>query len=70
MPDGEETDLDLNWTRILQILHEMDEHFRRLGAEKSDNDCRKRLICRLFEKNNDGQNDSQRNLVKLTNELR
>jgi hypothetical protein len=48
----------------------MDEHFRRLGAEKSDNDCRKRLICRLFEKNNDGQNDSQRNLVKLTNELR
>ncbi|XP_046450859.1 uncharacterized protein LOC124198850 isoform X2 [Daphnia pulex] len=68
IPDGE-GDLDFNWTRIVQILHEMDEHFRRLGAEKNDDDCRKRLICRLFEKNYDIKNESQRNLAKLTNEL-
>lgn len=70
LPDGADS-LDFNWTRIIQILHEMDEHFRRLGAQKSEDDCRKILICKLIE-SNDIQylNDNQSKLVKLTNELR
>lgn len=48
----------------------MDENFRRLGAEQNENDCRKRLVCRLNEKNNDSKDVNKNELVKLTLELR
>lgn len=71
LPDGEEDGLDYNWTRIIQILHEMDEHFRRLGAQTNENDCRKRVICKLFEtKNKKTVDKNEQTLKKLTNQLR
>ena len=57
----------------MQILHQMDEHFRRLEAEKTEDDCRKRIICKLFAKPKSSIKDlniNHQKLVKLTNELR
>lgn len=55
LPDDEGNELNFQWARIIQILHEMDEHFHRLGAEQSEDDCRKRLVCKLFEEHNDSK---------------
>lgn len=69
LPDDEGNELNFQWARIIQILHEMDEHFHRLGAEQSEDDCRKRLVCRLFEEHNDSKDANHRQLANLTNEL-
>ncbi|XP_032784120.1 uncharacterized protein LOC116921867 isoform X2 [Daphnia magna] len=69
LPDDEGNELNFQWARIIQILHEMDEHFHRLGAEQSEDDCRKRLVCKLFEEHNDSKDANHRQLANLTNEL-
>ncbi|KAI9562943.1 hypothetical protein GHT06_010399 [Daphnia sinensis] len=69
LPDDEGNELNFQWARIIQILHEMDEHFRRLGAEQSEDDCRKRLVCRLFEEHNGSKDANQKQLANLTSEL-
>lgn len=73
LPDGEEDGLDYNWLRIIEILHEMDEHFRRLGViQTNENDCRKRLICKLFENDNtkNSIDENEQKLKKLASQLR
>lgn len=73
LPDGEEDGLGYNWTRIIQILHEMDEHFRRLGAHQTDeNDCRKSFICKLFQNNNTkiSVDENEQKLKQLVSQLR
>ena len=49
LPDSDDTSLNYNWARIIQILHEMEEHFHSLGViKKHDEDCKKlSLICQI-----------------------
>jgi hypothetical protein len=48
----------------------MEEHFRRLGAQKSDEECRKKLICKLAEKGNKNQDENAKKLLKYASEMR
>ena len=54
----------------MEILDHMEEHFRRLGAQKSDEECRKKLICKLAEKGNKNQDENAKKLLKYASEMR
>jgi len=69
LPDGEDSEIDYKWARILEILDHMEEHFRRLGAQKSDEECRKKLICKLAEKGNKNQDENAKKLLKYASEM-
>lgn len=63
------------WARILETLHAMDEHFRQLGLQKSEDECRKRLVCQLSSNNKldsltTSLNHSHEALRKLATKLR
>lgn len=75
LPDSDDPEgLSYNWARILEILDEMEEYFRRLGAvEKHQEDCRKRIICQLSADVNslpDKDGKSTKKLASLAKELR
>lgn len=72
LPDDDDFSMDYSWVRILLILDLMEEHFRRLEAEKKHHeDCRQRIICQLSieKRTTDQQNENQRSIIKLSKEL-
>lgn len=70
LPDDQDS-LGYDWTRILEILDEMEAYFAALALVRDhDQDSRKRIICQLAEGLKDRQDRKQVRIAKLAAELR
>ena len=68
--DNEDEATNYQWMRILQVLDEMEKHFRHLRLETED--CRKHLLCELssINKSLTYETNSEKRLEELATQLR